>query len=829
MSQTSDLIEQLLLESECVTIPVITQALGLDTNNSIQSTIEFAGGKDITLVYSVCYTDDHDNVVLSHKTKSEIEGHKNTGGDFQPILFGIQRNKSANNVDLEQICWDHEFKVLGKGLKEALHNSNLHIPSYTKLITSEIRIRRYDRSQQGDSALCTPINKPLAAQASQPRSTDVKQQFKQEVKQHSNPTSKQQPPLQRDDPPKRAKTTTSHAAVTKKTVSDGERVKEDVQPKPSATKDSTTEASIHTANMDAHKATSGVEAKDTSVSPSNMMETSSLFSNDDPCDDMDLDVPPSYNKQPASYVEKVTKETTYVDSGYFVVEESDEYVQVTEPIKSVSAVQPKFPSTAPSMDGSKRSAPKRSQKNLNQSSLMDRQYALADWNGCGFRLIDTGGLEDDNAYADSIREQVGNSLEEAHVAIVVVDGQAGLTDADMEVRNFVIEATRRNRNLRILLCVNKCESFHFGDVLAEQFWRLGLGQPYPVSALHGTGLAELLNECLVGFDQVQIEDEHDVIVSFIGRPNCGKSSLINLLAGTNRCLVSPNEGTTLDTVEIPIVRDEKRYLMIDTAGMRIQSKDRISFLPKGRSLRAIRKSDVCVLVVDANWGISRNDVKLAEEIKAESKAAVIVCNKWDLIDKDPTVYKNAVSYVKEKLHWLDYADVIFTSAKSGQRVGNILEACANAHEQYAKSFPTALLNDVLREATFLQKPPVTHGRRLNIYYACQVHSKPPGIALFCNDERLLTDDYAEYLEVFFRRSLNLTGSPINLLEWLPQANPYLFPFDAIYQTTNAYIKPFQTLIPPIHGVDISNIVAFFVLDRIEFLLAHKPGVAQVAL
>ncbi|ORM42299.1 GTPase Der [Babesia sp. Xinjiang] len=526
-------------------------------------------------------------------------------------------------------------------------------------------------------------------------------------------------------------------------------------------------------------------------------------------------------------IESVTRENTYVDSGYFVVEESDEYVQVTGSVKSGSPAASKHKGSTPSSDGKNITLLKKPKNNLNQirvarqyvlaadnatavsyegtdpphepivaivgranvgkSSIFnriskkfhrgsivsdvpgttrDRQYALADWEGRSFRLIDTGGLEDDSMYGDSIKAQVERSLEDAHVAIVVVDGQVGLTDADMEVRDFVINATKRNSSLRILLCVNKCESFHFGDVLAEQFWRLGLGRPYPVSALHGTGLAELLDDCVSDFDQCSIEDHNDVVISFIGRPNCGKSSLVNLLTGTDRCLVSPSEGTTLDTVEIPIVRGEQRFLLIDTAGMRLQTKDRRSFLPKGRSLRAIRKSDVCVLVVDASWGISRNDVKMAEEIGLESRAAVIVCNKWDLVDKDPTVYKNALSYLKEKLHPVNYADVVFTSAKSGQRVTNILEACANAHDQFSKNFSTALLNDILREATFLQKPPVTHGKRLNIYYACQVHNKPPGIALFCNDEQLLTKDYAEYLEVFFRRSLNLTGSPI---KWYPRA------------------------------------------------------------
>ncbi|KAK1442463.1 GTPase Der [Babesia gibsoni] len=396
----------------------------------------------------------------------------------------------------------------------------------------------------------------------------------------------------------------------------------------------------------------------------------------------------------------------------------------------------------------------------------DRQYALADWEGRYFRLIDTGGLEDSSEYAEPIKEQIRESLNEASVAIVVVDGQVGVTEGDMEVRNYIFDVTKARKDLKVLLCVNKCETFHFGDVLAEQFWRMGLGQPYPVSAHHGTDIAELLNKCVEEFGHSTIEDHRDVVISFVGRPNCGKSSLVNLLSGRNRCLVSPMEGTTLDTVEVSLSRDGKEYILIDTAGMRLLAKDRISFLPKGRSLRAIRKSDVCVLVIDANWGISKNDLKMAEEIRTESRAAVIVCNKWDLIDKDPTVHKNAVSYVKEKLHWLSYADVLFTSAKSGQRVANILDACDRAYEQFCKSFSTALLNEILREATFLQKPPVTHGKRLNIYYACQVHSKPPGIALFCNDERLMTEDYAEYLEVFFRRSLNLTGSPIR---WYPRA------------------------------------------------------------
>eukprot|EP00371_Babesia_bovis_P000460 XP_001609107.1 GTP-binding protein engA [Babesia bovis T2Bo] len=313
--------------------------------------------------------------------------------------------------------------------------------------------------------------------------------------------------------------------------------------------------------------------------------------------------------------------------------------------------------------------------------LRDRQYALAEWEGRKFRLVDTGGIGDETIYAESIKAQCKDSLKEAQVAIVIVDGQCGITDADIDVSNFVLNAKKQNAQLRIILCVNKCEAFHFGDVLAEQFWRLGLGKPYPVSAIHGTGLAELLIECVKNFETSTVEDDHDVIVSFVGRPNCGKSSLVNLLSGTNRCLVSSNEGTTLDNVEVTVSEKGRQYLLIDTAGMRIQTQNRRSFLPKGRGLNAIRRSDVCVLVIDANWGISRNDLKLAEVIRMENRAAVIVCNKWDLIDKDPNVYKNALGYVKDKLHWVDYADVIFTSTKTKQRVYNILQACSDAYDQ----------------------------------------------------------------------------------------------------------------------------------------------------
>ncbi|GBE62398.1 ribosome-associated GTPase [Babesia ovata] len=889
-----------------------------------RAVIEFASGKEgVGLLYSVCYSDEGGNAVLSHKTEADLEELRGRYGDVRTAVFAVYAGALNGGSAVSQLCWKHESELVEGELKRCSEKEALYIPSYVQLPTPNIRVRKYERGKQGDSALCAPIPKPSAAAggARAPAATSAARTTSESKTsqpklfglhgyEHVKNEGTHKKPKVEAPPPAAAPSRRPAEAQEKATAT---RATQPAQPRGESAATSAPSGGVGSTQRDFKsfvsqklaQPSSSAEAPSSQAAPAAISQNdamdTSLFACDDPCDAMELD-DASCNDRPVSYVEKVTRENTYVDSGYFVVEENDEYVQVNSPARSLKAAPPKHGRKESSADDGRKGLLKKPQKQLKQMTLTyvrccvrhdslvgpssknevpgasstvgcltaieelervelqrnrvarltfasirpaqgagrrlsppaseidthpcrescwtlsgrsascrqpavrqanfrlagegeaaaqgssgsvhlplepvvaivgrpnvgkssifnriskqvrrhaiclarkiaqfhrgsivsespgttrDRQYALADWEGRTFRLIDTGGLEDESEYAESIRAQVGSSLEHASVALVVVDGQAGLTDGDLEVRDFVLDAVKKRGDLRVLLCVNKCESFQFGDVLAE-----------------------------VG--------PHSLPWTRV-RPNCGKSSLVNLLAGSSRCLVSPKEGTTLDTVEVPIVRGERRYLLIDTAGMRLQSKDRRSFLPKGRSLRAIRKSDVCVLVVDASWGISRNDVKLAEEIRAESRAAVIVCNKWDLVDKDPTVYKNAVNYVKEKLHWLDYADVVFTSAKTAQRVSNVLGACQNAHDQFSKSFTTALLNEVLREATFLQKPPVTHGKRLSIYYVCQVHSQPPGIALFCNDERLLTDDYAEYLEVFFRRSLNLTGSPIR---WYPRA------------------------------------------------------------
>eukprot|EP00375_Theileria_parva_P000860 XP_763530.1 hypothetical protein [Theileria parva strain Muguga] len=390
----------------------------------------------------------------------------------------------------------------------------------------------------------------------------------------------------------------------------------------------------------------------------------------------------------------------------------------------------------------------------------DRQYSIADWNGKYFRIIDTGGYDDDQLYSDEIKSQINTAIKESSKIIFVVDALEGLTSMDYEIRDYLFKHTKKRRDLEILLCVNKAESYRRGDILAQEFWKLGLGTPYPVSALHGTGLAELLDKYCVLSALRTLRREKSLKTHKLS-PNSGKSSLINKLIGENRCIVSPDEGTTQDSTKVFVTYGEKMSF-VDTAGMKLLTKDRRSYLSQKSSLKSIRASDVCILVIDSSWGISKNDVKMAEEIKDENKAAIIVCNKWDLVDKTPSIFDNVVGYVREKLYWLDYADVLITSAKSGQKVQNIFESIQKTYKQYCSNLPTNLVNKVLKDATFNRRLPVTHGRRLNIYYATQVHSKPPGFTVFCNDSELMTDDYKEYLEKYMRNAFGLTGTPIQI-------------------------------------------------------------------
>lgn len=397
----------------------------------------------------------------------------------------------------------------------------------------------------------------------------------------------------------------------------------------------------------------------------------------------------------------------------------------------------------------------------------DRTYRTAFWNDHTFQVIDTGGLvfDDDSMFLPEIRAQALLALSEASAAILVVDGQAGVNPLDSELANFL---RKECKNVPIFLAVNKCES-ETGALLAAEFWNLGMGQPHPVSAIHGSGTGDLLDEVIGALPHVQGGSLDDGItnVAIVGRPNVGKSSLLNVITRTERAIVSDIPGTTRDAIDELVTVNGKTYRLIDTAGIR--RKTSISygteFFMINRAFKAIRRADVVLLIVDVNEGASDQDRKIAERIALEGKACVIVGNKWDLIgEKDNRSYKSTVETTREKLACIIWAEADLVSAVTKQRVPKILDYAETALEQNARRVSTAVLNEVLREAVDWHKPPSTkQAKQGRIYYCTQVASCPPTIAMFVNDPRLFHENYRRYMERQFRSALGFTGTPIRIL------------------------------------------------------------------
>jgi GTP-binding protein len=394
----------------------------------------------------------------------------------------------------------------------------------------------------------------------------------------------------------------------------------------------------------------------------------------------------------------------------------------------------------------------------------DRTYRPAFWQDREFQVVDTGGLvfDDDAEFLPLIREQAMTALTEAHAAILVVDGQAGPTTSDREIADWL-----RQQSIPILLAVNKCESVEQGLTQAAQFWELGLGEPYPISAIHGNGTGELLDDLLIYLPPTDsLQDNPEIKVAIVGRPNVGKSSLLNALTGENRSIVSPISGTTRDAIDMVIERNGKIYRLIDTAGIRRKKNVEYGaeFFGINRAFKAIRRSDVVLFVVDAIDGITDQDLKLTGRIIEEGRAAVIVVNKWDAIEKDSYTIYDHKKYLQDRLYYMDWADAIFVSALTGQRVEKILDLVDVAAEGHCRRVSTAVINEVLQEAISWHSPPTTRqGRQGKIYYGTQVRSQPPTIALFVNDPKRFNDNYRRYIERQFRTSLGFTGTPIRFL------------------------------------------------------------------
>ena len=393
----------------------------------------------------------------------------------------------------------------------------------------------------------------------------------------------------------------------------------------------------------------------------------------------------------------------------------------------------------------------------------DRTYQEGFWADRQFRVVDTGGLvfDDDSEFLPEIREQANLALAEASVAVVIVDGQQGCTAADESIAEWL-----RGQSVPVLLAVNKCESPEQGLAMAAEFWGLGLGEPHPISAIHGAGTGDLLDQ-VIGFLPPTAEEggEEPIQLAIVGRPNVGKSSLLNAICGEQRAIVSPIRGTTRDTIDTTVEREGKTWKLLDTAGIR--RKRSVNYGPEffgiNRSFKAIERSDVCVLVIDALDGVTEQDQRLAGRIEEDGRACVVVVNKWDAIEKDSHTMPAMEKDLRAKLYFLDWAPMLFTSALTGQRVQSVFALALLAVEQHRRRVSTSVVNEVLKEALSWRTPPTSRGgRQGRLYYGTQVATRPPSFTLFVNDPKLFGDTYRRYVERQIREGLGFEGTPIRL-------------------------------------------------------------------
>lgn len=394
----------------------------------------------------------------------------------------------------------------------------------------------------------------------------------------------------------------------------------------------------------------------------------------------------------------------------------------------------------------------------------DRTYKEAFWGDRNFQVVDTGGLvfADDTEFLPLIREQAMTALAESVAAIFVVDGQEGLTSGDEEIAQWL-----RQQKVPILLAVNKCESETMGLTQAAEFWNLGLGEPFPISSIHGNGTGELLDKLITYLPPADaIPETAEIKIAIVGRPNVGKSSLLNSLVGQKRAIVSPIAGTTRDTIDTLVQRNDQVYRLIDTAGIRKKKHIDygVEFFSINRAFKAIRRADVVLLVIDAVDGVTEQDQKLAGRIEDEGRACAIVVNKWDLIEKDSSTIYDYEREIKNRLYFVNWAPMIFTSALTGKRVPNILDLVDQVVGQHRRRVATSVINEVLEESVRWHSPPTSRqGRQGKIYYGTQIKSQPPTIALFVNDPQRFKDNYRAYLEGQFRQQLGFEGTPIRFI------------------------------------------------------------------
>ena len=394
----------------------------------------------------------------------------------------------------------------------------------------------------------------------------------------------------------------------------------------------------------------------------------------------------------------------------------------------------------------------------------DRIYAECEWLDKKIRLVDTGGIEpfSGDIILSQMRQQAQIAIDTADVIILVTDIRSGVTANDMEVASML-----QKSNKPIVLCVNKCDSL--GDVPPEfyEFYNLGLGDPIAVSSVHGHGTGDLLDECFkyIDFEDRDEYEDDQVKVAIIGKPNVGKSSLVNRMAGEQKVIVSNIAGTTRDATDTAIENEHGKYVFIDTAGIRRKSRvdeiiEKYSVL---RAYMAVDRADVCLIVIDATTGFTEQDSKVAGYAHEQGKGCVVVVNKWDAVEKDTNTMAHFRKDLEENLSFMSYVPIIFISALTGQRVEQLYELINQVNANNAMRITTGKLNDILANATARVQPPTDKGKRLKIYYITQPSTRPPTFVMFVNDDKLFHYSYKRYLENQIRETFGLEGTPIRIL------------------------------------------------------------------
>ncbi|MBQ5329209.1 MAG: ribosome biogenesis GTPase Der [Oscillospiraceae bacterium] len=394
----------------------------------------------------------------------------------------------------------------------------------------------------------------------------------------------------------------------------------------------------------------------------------------------------------------------------------------------------------------------------------DRIYCECEWLNHTVMLVDTGGIEPktDDGILSKMRAQANIAIESADVIILVTDLNSGVTANDSDIASMLLKSGKP-----VVLCVNKCDRIGAPPPEFYEFYNLGLGDPFPVSSVHGNGTGDLLDECFkyIDFDKEDEEDDDTIKVAIIGKPNVGKSSLVNKIAGEERVIVADMAGTTRDATDTEVENEYGKFVLIDTAGIRRKSRvdNEIEKYSVLRSYMAVDRSDVCVIMIDATEGFTEQDSKVAGYAHEQGKACVIAINKWDAIEKETNTMNEFTKKLQTDFSFMSYAPFVFISAKTGQRINKLFELIVSTREQNCRRISTGMLNDMLAYATAKVQPPSDKGKRLKIYYMTQASTNPPTFVTFCNRADLFHFSYQRYLENQIRETFGLTGTPIKMV------------------------------------------------------------------